>query len=112
VTTVNANLEVGALEETITVTGETPVVDVQSTIGGLVKDTSGAVLPGVTFEASSKALIERLTRLSATAPASTASLICIPAPTPVTFTLPGFNTFKRGPFELATSFACISHATV
>jgi len=28
---VNANMEVGALEETITVTGETPVVDVQST---------------------------------------------------------------------------------
>ena len=31
VTTINADLRVGALEETITVTGETPVVDVQST---------------------------------------------------------------------------------
>jgi hypothetical protein len=31
VATVNADLRVGALEETITVTGETPVVDVQST---------------------------------------------------------------------------------
>ena len=30
VTTVSADLTVGALEETITVTGETPVVDVQS----------------------------------------------------------------------------------
>jgi len=30
VATVNADLKVGALEETITVTGETPVVDVQS----------------------------------------------------------------------------------
>ena len=30
VATVNADLRVGALEETITVTGETPVVDVQS----------------------------------------------------------------------------------
>ena len=31
VTTINADLRVGALQETITVTGETPVVDVQST---------------------------------------------------------------------------------
>ena len=30
VATVNADLRVGALEETITVTGETPIVDVQS----------------------------------------------------------------------------------
>jgi hypothetical protein len=31
VTTINADLRVGALQETVTVTGETPVVDVQST---------------------------------------------------------------------------------
>ena len=31
VATVNADLRVGAVEETITVTGETPIVDVQST---------------------------------------------------------------------------------
>ena len=30
VATVNGDLKVGALEETITVTGETPIVDVQS----------------------------------------------------------------------------------
>ena len=33
VATVNADLKVGALEETITVTGETPIVDVQSAKG-------------------------------------------------------------------------------
>ncbi|HEV8209301.1 MAG TPA: carboxypeptidase-like regulatory domain-containing protein, partial [Vicinamibacterales bacterium] len=32
----------------------------QSTITGLVKDSSGAVLPGVTVEASSPALIEKV----------------------------------------------------
>ena len=32
----------------------------QATIAGLVKDTSGAVLPGVTVEASSPALIEKV----------------------------------------------------
>jgi hypothetical protein len=31
----------------------------QGSIGGVVKDTSGAVLPGVTVEASSPALIEK-----------------------------------------------------
>ena len=32
----------------------------QSSIAGIVKDTSGAVLPGVTVEAASEALIERV----------------------------------------------------
>ena len=32
----------------------------QATIAGVVKDTSGAVLPGVTVEASSPALIEKV----------------------------------------------------
>ena len=36
----------------------TPSAFAQSAIAGLVRDTSGAVLPGVTVEASSAALIE------------------------------------------------------
>src|SRR5438132_13294343 len=32
----------------------------QATIAGVVKDTSGAILPGVTVEASSPALIEKI----------------------------------------------------
>ena len=35
------------------------LVHAQSAITGVVKDTSGAVLPGVTVEASSDALIEK-----------------------------------------------------
>jgi hypothetical protein len=38
VATVNAELQVGTLEETITVTGETPIVDVQSTVRQRVLD--------------------------------------------------------------------------
>src|SRR6185369_10169013 len=34
--TVNADLKVGAVEETITVTGETPIVDIQSTTKQMV----------------------------------------------------------------------------
>ena len=37
----------------------TTLVFAQASISGVVKDSSGAVLPGVTVEASSPALIER-----------------------------------------------------
>ena len=53
----------------------------QSAITGVVKDTSGAVLPGVTVEAASDVLIENGRASSPTARASTASSICGPAPT-------------------------------
>ena len=36
------------------------VVSAQSTIAGVVKDTSGAILPGVTVEAASPVLIEKV----------------------------------------------------
>ena len=50
-----------------------------SGIAGVVRDTSGAVLPGVTVEASSPALIEK-TRMSSLIPkAGTTSSICGPA---------------------------------
>ena len=46
VTTINAELRVGAIEETITVTGETPIVDVQSARrGGVFSDELLEALP-------------------------------------------------------------------
>ena len=54
-----------------------------SGIAGLVKDTSGAVLPGVTVEAASPALIEkRSAPPSPTARGATTSSTCGPAPIP------------------------------
>ena len=53
----------------------------QSAIAGVVKDSSGAVLPGVTVEASSPALIEKMKSASRTRRASTASSTSAPAPT-------------------------------
>ena len=54
----------------------------QSAIAGVVKDATGGVLPGVTVEASSPALIEKVAkRPSPTRRASTASSICGRAPT-------------------------------
>jgi len=45
----------------------------QASITGTVRDGSGAVLPGVTVEAASPALIEKVRTVVTTAPASTAS---------------------------------------
>jgi len=51
-------------------------------IAGVVKDATGAVLPGTAVEASSPALIERVRRSSRTVKASTRSSIGVRARTP------------------------------
>ena len=64
----------------------------QASIAGLVKDTSGAVLPGVTVEASSPALIEK-TRSVVTDGTGQYKIVDLrPGTYTVTFTLPGFST--------------------
>ena len=55
------------------------VLFAQASLAGVVKDTSGAVLPGVTVEASSPELIEKLARRSPTPRASTELRTCGPA---------------------------------
>src|SRR4030095_8124606 len=67
----------------------------QATIAGAVKDSSGAVLPGVTVEAASPALIEKV-RNTATDGAGRYRIEDLrPGTYSVTFTLPGFATVKR-----------------
>src|SRR6187431_3497369 len=74
----------------------------QSAIAGVVKDTSGAVLPGVTVEAASPALIER-TRSAVTDGQGQYKIPSLrPGSYIVTFTLPGFATVKREGLELNT----------
>ncbi len=64
----------------------------QASVTGVVKDSSGAVLPGVTVEASSPALIEK-TRSTVTDGAGLYQIISLPPGTyTVTFTLTGFST--------------------
>ena len=53
----------------------------QATIAGSVTDASGAVLPGVTVEAASPALIEKVRTAVTDGQAATASRICGRAPT-------------------------------
>jgi hypothetical protein len=76
----------------------------QSVIAGAVKDTSGAVMPGVTVEASSTALIEK-TRTAVTDGAGQYRIIDLrPGVYSVTFTLTGFNTVRREEIVLTASF--------
>ena len=76
----------------------------QATITGTVRDTSGAVLPGVTVEASSPALIEKVRTVVTDGTGQYRIVDLRPGVYSVTVTLPGFNTFKRDGIELAGSF--------
>src|SRR5207247_597782 len=75
----------------------------QSTIAGVVRDSSGAVLPGVTVEASSTLLIEKV-RAAVTDGQGRYTIIELrPGSYSVTFTLPGFSTVRRDGIEVEAS---------
>src|SRR5262245_33755331 len=67
----------------------------QATIAGAVKDSSGAVLPGVTVEAASPALIEKVRTTVSDGAGRYRIEDLRPGTYTVTFTLPGFVTLKR-----------------
>src|SRR4029450_9292402 len=76
------------------------VAHAQGTIAGAVKDTSGAILPGVTVEATSPALIEKV-RSAVTDGAGLYRIENLrPGVYTVTFSLPGFATVRREGLEL------------
>src|SRR5438552_7860269 len=76
----------------------------QASITGVVKDSSGGVLPGVTVEASSPALIEKV-RSAVTDDAGVYRIVDLrPGTYTVEFTLPGFSTVKREGIELSGNF--------
>src|ERR1041385_3978780 len=80
------------------------VLYAQASITGVVRDTSGAVLPGVNVEASSPALIEKV-RSVATNEAGLYRIENLrPGVYTVTFTLSGFATVKREAIELSGTF--------
>jgi hypothetical protein len=76
----------------------------QASITGVVRDTSGAVLPGVTVEASSPALIEKVRVVVSDDSGQYRIENLRPGEYVVTFTLPGFSTFRRDGIELAGNF--------
>src|SRR5215468_6437885 len=82
----------------------------QASLAGLVKDASGAVLPGVTVEAASPALIEK-TRTAVTDGSGQFRVVDLrPGTYTVTFTLPGFSTVRREGIVLTGSFVATVNA--
>jgi outer membrane protein assembly factor BamB len=77
---------------------------------GVIKDTSGAVLPGATVEASSPALIEKARTAISDGSGQYRIIDLRPGTYTVTFTLPGFNTVKHEGIELTGSFTATVNA--
>ncbi len=81
-----------------------------SAIAGTVRDASGAVMPGVTVEASSPALIEKA-RVAITDEAGRYNIINLrPGLYAVTFTLQGFSTVRHEAVELTAAFTATVNA--
>lgn len=73
-------------------------------IAGVVKDATGAVLPGVTVEAASPALIEKVRSVVTDGQGVYKIVDLRPGVYTVTFTLPGFSSVKREGIELTAAF--------
>ncbi len=76
----------------------------QASITGVARDSSGAVLPGVSVEASSPALIEGTKSVVTDATGQYRIVDLRPGVYAVTFSLSGFSTFKRDGIELTATF--------
>jgi hypothetical protein len=76
----------------------------QAAITGVVRDTSGGVLPGVSVEAASPALIEKVRVVVTDGSGQYAIENLRPGAYSVTFTLPGFTVVRRDGIELSGTF--------
>ena len=72
----------------------------QSSITGTIRDASGAVLPGVTVEAASPVLIEKVRSTVSDGTGGYRLTELLPGTYSLTFTLPGFATVKRDGVEI------------
>ncbi|HKB14367.1 MAG TPA: carboxypeptidase regulatory-like domain-containing protein [Vicinamibacterales bacterium] len=82
----------------------------QSAMTGLVRDTSGGVLPGVAVEASSPALIEKTRTVYTDAQGRYTVVDLRPGLYKVTFTLQGFSSFVQDRIELPSNFTATINA--
>jgi hypothetical protein len=86
------------------------LVYAQASIAGVVKDASGAVLPGVTVEAASPVLIEKV-RSAVTDGSGQYRIVDLrPGTYAVTFSLTGFSSVKREGVELSGTFVATINA--
>lgn len=84
----------------------------QGQIAGIVRDTSGALMPGVTVEATSPALIERV-RSTTTDASGQYRITNLPVGTyQVNFSLSGFKKEERSDIVLTSGFTASVNATM
>lgn len=88
----------------------TAFAQVTSTITGTARDTTGGVLPGVTVEVSSPALIEKVRVVTTDGQGVYRVIDLRPGSYSVVFTLPGFNTFRRDGLDLPAGFTATVNA--
>jgi hypothetical protein len=81
-----------------------------SGIAGTVRDTSGAALPGVSVEAASPALIEKVRTVVTDGQGLYKIVDLRPGTYAVTFTLPGFNSVRREALEVPPGFTATVNA--
>jgi hypothetical protein len=81
-----------------------------ATLTGVVKDASGAVLPGVTVEAASPELIEKVRTVVTDGTGQYRIISLRPGTYSITFTLTGFSTVKREGLELTAGVVVTSNA--
>src|SRR3954468_7290510 len=82
----------------------------QSSFAGVVKDATGAVLPGVTVEAASPALIEQVRSANTDSNGAYKIENLRPGVYVLTFSLPGFSTVKKEGIELQSNFTSTINA--
>jgi hypothetical protein len=82
----------------------------QSVFTGVVKDATGAVLPGVTVEAASPALIEKTRSVVTDANGAYRLVDLRPGIYTLTFSLAGFSIVKRDGVELQSNFTMTMNA--
>src|SRR5262249_45234641 len=82
----------------------------QSAIAGSVKDTTGAIMPGVTVEASSPALIEKTRTVVSDAQGNYKIVDLRPGTYTLTFALTGFQSVRRESLELPSNFTMTINA--
>lgn len=83
-----------------------------SGIAGVVRDSAGLAMPGVTVEAASPALIEKIRTVTTDGEGRYNIVDLRPGPYTVTFTLTGFSTVKRDGVVLGSGFTATVNITM